>query len=195
MSFTKSITKQEIMELPLSGYKGKVVIASTEESIQKAMDEINEFNAVGFDTEARPTFKKGQVRYISLIQIGTPEKVYLLRIMQTGLLPCIIDFMENPEITKIGIGLDDDFNLLNNLKTFNHQGFLDLNKKFVEIGAENIGARNLAGMIMGIRISKSAQTSNWELEQLTEKQIRYAATDAWICLEIYEKLYTWGFVE
>ncbi|MGW8124143.1 3'-5' exonuclease [Roseivirga echinicomitans] len=195
MSFTKSITKEELMELPLSGYKGKVVIASTKESIQKAMDEINQFAVVGFDTEARPTFKKGQIRYISLIQIGTPEKVYLLRIMHTGLLPCIVDFMENPEITKVGIGLDDDFNLLNNLQPFNHQGFLDLNKKFVEIGAEKIGARNLAGMIMGIRISKSAQTSNWEVEQLTEKQIRYAATDAWICLEIFQKLDHWGYIE
>lgn len=195
MSFTKSITKEELMELPLSGYKGKVVIASTEESIQKAMEEINEFSVVGFDTEARPTFKKGQIRHISLIQIGTPEKVYLLRIMNTGLLSCVVDFMENPKIIKVGIGLDDDFNLLNNLKPFDQQGFLDLNKKFAEIGALNVGARNLAGMIMGIRISKSAQTSNWEVEQLTEKQIRYAATDAWICLEIYQKLHDWGYIE
>ena len=85
MSFTKSITKAELMELPLSAYKGKVVIASTEESIQQAMDEINQFDVVGFDTEAKPTFKKGQIRKISLIQIGTPEKVYLLRILHSGL--------------------------------------------------------------------------------------------------------------
>lgn len=195
MSFTKSITKAELMELPLSGYKGKVVIANTKESIQQAMDEINQFDVVGFDTEAKPTFKKGQIRRISLIQIGTPEKVYLLRILHSGLLPCIVDFMENPNVTKVGIGLEDDFNLLNNLQPFDQQGFLDLNKKFADIGAENVGARNLAGMIMGIRISKSAQTSNWEVEQLTEKQIRYAATDAWICLEIYNKLDEWGFIE
>lgn len=195
MSFTKSITKEELMTLPLSGYKGKVVIASSRESIEEAMDEINQFDVVGFDTEAKPTFKKGQIRKISLIQVGTPEKVYLLRVMQTGLMPSIVDFMENPNITKVGIGLEDDFNLLNNLQTFDKQGFLDLNKKFVEIGAENIGARNLAGMIMGIRISKSAQTSNWEVEQLAEKQIRYAATDAWICLEIYQKLDNWGLIE
>ena len=194
MSFTKSITKEELMALPLSGYQGKVVIASSKKSIEEAMDEINQFDVVGFDTEAKPTFKKGQIRRISLIQIGTPDKVYLLRITHTGLLPCIVDFMENPDIIKVGIGLEDDFNLLNNLQTFDNQGFLDLNKKFEEIGAEKIGARNLAGMIMGIRISKSAQTSNWELEQLTEKQIRYAATDAWICLEIYNKLLYWGYV-
>ena len=194
MSFTKSITKEELMELPLSGYKGKVVIAATKESIETAMQEIEQFDVVGFDTEAKPTFKKGQIRKISLIQIGTPDKVYLLRIIQTGLLPCIVDFMENPNIIKVGIGLEDDFNLLNNLQTFDKQGFLDLNKKFEEIGAEKIGARNLAGMILGIRISKSAQTSNWEVEKLAEKQIKYAATDAWICLEIYNKLANWGYV-
>lgn len=193
MSFQKSITKEELMELPLSDYKGKVVIAANEESISKALAEINQFDVVGFDTEARPTFKKGQIRQISLIQVATDDKVYLLRIMQTGLMQCIIDFMENPKIIKVGIGLDDDFNLLNKLRKFNKKGFLDLNVRFKEIGAENIGARNLAGMMLGIRISKSAQTSNWEAEQYTEKQISYAATDAWICLEIYRELQGLGF--
>ncbi|MFT6055565.1 MAG: ribonuclease D [Roseivirga sp.] len=193
MSFQKSITKEDLMELPLSEYQGKVVIAVSEESIREALEEINHFDVVGFDTEARPTFKKGQIRQISLIQIATDEKVYLLRIMHTGLMKCIIDFMENPKIIKVGIGLDDDFNLLNKLRKFNKQGFLDLNKRFKEIGAENIGARNLAGMMLGIRISKSAQTSNWEAEQYSEKQISYAATDAWICLEIYRELQDLGF--
>ena len=181
------------MELPLSQYVGKVVIAASEETIQEALREISQFSVVGFDTEARPTFKKGQIRQISLIQIATDDKVYLLRIMQTGLLDCIVDFMENPNIIKIGIGLDDDFNLLNRLRKFDKRGFLVLNIRFKEIGAENIGARNLAGMMLGIRISKSAQTSNWEAEEYTDKQISYAATDAWICLEIYRELQDLGF--
>lgn len=193
MSFQKSISKEELMELPLSQYEGKVVIAASEETIQEALREISQFSVVGFDTEARPTFKKGQIRQISLIQIATDDKVYLLRIMQTGLLDCIVDFMENPNIIKVGIGLDDDFNLLNRLRRFDKRGFLDLNIRFKEIGAENIGARNLAGMMLGIRISKSAQTSNWEAEEYTDKQISYAATDAWICLEIYRELQDLGF--
>ncbi len=181
------------MELPLSQYEGKVVIAASEETIREALREIGQFSVVGFDTEARPTFKKGQIRQISLIQIATDDKVYLLRIMQTGLMDCIVDFMENPNIVKVGIGLDDDFNLLNRLRSFDKRGFLDLNIRFKEIGAENIGARNLAGMMLGIRISKSAQTSNWEAEEYTDKQISYAATDAWICLEIYRALQDLGF--
>uniref|UniRef100_UPI0040475C0D 3'-5' exonuclease n=1 Tax=Roseivirga sp. TaxID=1964215 RepID=UPI0040475C0D len=193
MSFQKSISKEELMELPLSQYEGKVVIAASEETIREALREIGQFSVVGFDTEARPTFKKGQIRQISLIQIATDDKVYLLRIMQTGLMDCIVDFMENPNIVKVGIGLDDDFNLLNRLRSFDKRGFLDLNIRFKEIGAENIGARNLAGMMLGIRISKSAQTSNWEAEEYTDKQISYAATDAWICLEIYRALQDLGF--
>ncbi|PIQ46921.1 MAG: 3'-5' exonuclease [Cytophagales bacterium CG12_big_fil_rev_8_21_14_0_65_40_12] len=193
MSFQKSISKEELMELPLSQYEGKVVIAASEETIRGALREISQFSVVGFDTEARPTFKKGQIRQISLIQIATDDKVYLLRIMQTGLMDCIVDFMENPNIVKVGIGLDDDFNLLNRLRRFDKRGFLDLNIRFKEIGAENIGARNLAGMMLGIRISKSAQTSNWEAEEYTDKQISYAATDAWICLEIYRALQDLGF--
>ncbi len=193
MSFQKSISKEELMELPLSQYEGKVVIAASEETIREALREIGQFSVVGFDTEARPTFKKGQIRQISLIQIATDDKVYLLRIMHTGLMDCIVDFMENPNIVKVGIGLDDDFNLLNRLRSFDKRGFLDLNIRFKEIGAENIGARNLAGMMLGIRISKSAQTSNWEAEEYTDKQISYAATDAWICLEIYRALQDLGF--
>ena len=102
--------------------------------------------------------------------------------------------MKTNQILKVGIGLLDDYNLLNRLRKFNKAGFEDLNDTLEDLGAQNIGARNLAAMILDIRISKSAQTSNWELDMLSEKQIRYAATDAWICLEIYNKLEYWGYI-
>ena len=195
MMFPLSITKAEVMDLPLSAYDGKVVIATTVEQIAEAMAEINRFSVVGFDTEARPTFKKGQIRNVSLIQVATEEKVYLFRLMQTGLTDELVDFLENEDLLKVGIGLEDDYNLLRRLRGFMPGGFLDLNPKLKELGAESIGARNLAAMILEIRISKSAQTSNWENETLTQKQIRYAATDAWICHEIYQKLDHWGYLD
>lgn len=194
MMFPISITKDEVMERPLQSYEGKVVIAADQESTEKAIQEINQFDVVGFDTEAKPTFKKGQIRNISLIQVATEEKVYLIRTHHTGVIDSLHHFLQNPKITKVGIGLLDDFNLLDRLRPFQPDGFLDLNDAFQELGAENIGARNLAAMVLDIRISKSAQTSNWELEQLSQKQIRYASTDAWICLEIYKKLVTWGYM-
>ncbi|GAB5527472.1 MAG: 3'-5' exonuclease [Roseivirga sp.] len=194
MMFPVSITKDEIMELPLSSYPGKVVIAYSEEQIASAMAEINRSRVVGFDTEARPTFKKGQIRNVSLIQVATDEKVFLLRIKESGLTDDLIDFLENENLIKVGIGLEDDYNLLRRLRGFQPGGFLDLNPQMKELGAVSIGARNLAAMILEIRISKSAQTSNWENEVLSQKQIRYAATDAWICLEIYNKLEGWGYL-
>jgi ribonuclease D len=194
MMFPLSISKDEVMQFPLRHYEGKIAVASTEEQIEEAMREINQHGVVGFDTEAKPTFKKGQVRNIGLIQVATEQKVYLLRTHQLGIMDSVHHFLENDEILKVGIGLKDDYNLLDRLRPFEPAGFLDLNDTFEELGAENIGARNLAAMILEIRISKSAQTSNWEVDQLTKKQLLYAATDAWICLEIYKKLDGWGYL-
>ncbi|WP_422009230.1 3'-5' exonuclease [Roseivirga pacifica] len=194
MMFPLSITKEEVMQRELGHYKGKIVVAADERSIEQAMAEINQSEIVGFDTEAKPTFQKGQVRNVSLIQVATEDKVFLIRILQTGITDSLHKFFQNEKITKVGIGLTDDFNLLNNLRKFRPTGFLDLNNKFEELGAGSIGARNLAAMVLDIRISKSAQTSNWEAQTLTEKQLRYAATDAWICLEIYKKIAFWGYL-
>ncbi len=194
MMFPLAITKDEVMERPLKSFEGKVIIASDQKSIDQAIKEISEHEIVGFDTEAKPTFKKGQQRNISLIQVAIPNKVFLLRTMRDGMTDSIRELLESNKILKVGIGLLDDYNLLNRLRPFEKDGFEDLNDTLEDLGAQNIGARNLAAMILDIRISKSAQTSNWESETLTEKQIRYAATDAWICLEIYNKLQYWGYV-
>lgn len=182
------------MDLPLRHYEGKIVIASSEEQIERAIQEINQSSVVGFDTEAKPTFVKGQIRNIGLIQVATATKVFLLRIHKVGVIDCLHHFLQDEQILKVGIGLKDDYNLLDRLRSFEPKGFVDLNDTLSEIGAESIGARNLAAMILEIRISKSAQTSNWELDELSQKQIHYAATDAWICLEIYNKLAGWGYI-
>ena len=182
------------MELPLGHYRGKIVVASNQEQIDRAIAEINQSKVVGFDTEAKPTFIKGQIRNIGLIQVATESKVFLLRIHKVGVVDSIHRFLENDQIVKVGIGLKDDFNLLDRLRSLEPKGFVDLNDTMTELGAESIGARNLAAMILEIRISKSAQTSNWELDELSQKQLNYAATDAWICLEIYNKLQGWGYV-
>ena len=94
----------------------------------------------------------------------------------------------------MGIGLTDDFQLLNEILEFDPRGFIDLNKTFEHLGAQSIGARNLAAMVLDLRISKNAQTSNWEAPKLSTKQKNYAATDAWICSEIYKKLAHWGYI-
>ncbi len=192
--FEKSISKDEINTLPLTWYEGKVVIASTKSQIDKAIFEIEKHNVVGFDTESKPAFRKGQFNHVALLQIAIPDKVYLLRIIQTGITDTLKNFFENPNIIKVGIALDDDLVALKKRRNFKPAGFLDLNKLAQTLKIENIGARNLSALILGGRISKSQQVSNWENPRLTGPQIRYAATDAWICLEIYNRLKEWGYL-
>ncbi len=192
--FEKRITKDEINELPLFKYEGKIVIAADEIQIAKAIKEIEKNNLVGFDTETKPTFKKGEFNHVALIQIATPEKVYLLRIHQVGITNSLVKFLSNDKISKVGIALDDDLVALNKKRKFVPAGFIDLNKIAPTLGIENIGARNLSALLLTSRISKNQQVSNWENPVLTAPQLKYAATDAWICLEMYSKLSYWGYL-
>lgn len=193
--FEKKITKLEINELPLFRYEGKVVIAATEKQIDKAIFEIEKYDLVGIDTESKPTFRKGEFNHVALVQIAVPEKVYLLRIHQAGITNTLKRFLSNDLITKIGIALDDDIIALNKKRSFEPKGFKDLNLIAPSLGIENIGARNLTALLLKTRISKNQQVSNWENPILTTPQIKYAATDAWICLEIYNKLNYWGYLD
>jgi len=193
--FEKRITKKEINELPLFKYEGKTVIAATEKQIAKALAEIEKYELVGFDTETKPTFRKGQFNHVALIQIAVPTRVYLLRIHQTGITNSLLKFLTSDNITKAGIALDDDLIALNRKRKFKPGGFVDLNKIAPTLGIENIGARNLSALLLNSRISKNQQVSNWENPTLTDPQVRYAATDAWICLEMYSKLTEWGYIQ
>ncbi len=192
--FKKSITKQEINELPLFKYEGKLVVAADTQQINKAIFEIEQFDLVGFDTETKPTFKKGEFNHVALIQIAVPDRVYLLRIQHYGITTPLQNFLSNERITKVGIALDDDIIALNKRKKFDAKGFVDLNKIAPTLGIENIGARNLSALLLNARISKNQQVSNWENPRLTTPQLKYAATDAWICLEMYVKLKEWGYL-
>ena len=193
--FVKKITKEEINELPLSRYTGKVIIVSKAEQIAKAIYEIRQYDVIGFDTETRPTFRKGQpLNPVALLQVAIPGKVFLFRLNHLGLPDEICELFSDFSIRKVGVGIRDDILDLQKLKPFDAVSFVDLNSIAKELEVSNAGVRNLSGIFLRVRISKNAQTSNWESEQLSEKQIRYAATDAWVCLEIYQKLLYWGYV-
>ncbi len=195
MIFEKHISKDQINDLPLYRYEGKIVIASSEKQIDKAVFEIEEHSIVGFDTETKPTFRKGAFNHVALIQIAVPEKVFLLRIHDAGITNVLRNFLSNGKITKVGVAIDDDLKALKKRRRFHPEGFADLNLIAPDLGIENIGARNLTALILNGRLSKNQQVSNWENHVLTEPQIRYAATDAWICLEIYNKLRYWGYID
>jgi len=183
-----SISKEELRSLPLLQFTGKIVIISTEEALGSAVDELQNEKIIGFDTEARPSFRRGEYHPTSLIQIATADKCFLIRALSTGLTNPLIDLFENKSIQKSGIALHDDLKDLKRFRDFKPAGFVDLNKIATEMGSDNIGAKNLSGIFLKGRISKNQQTSNWENPVLTEAQQIYAATDAWVCLKVYEEI-------
>ncbi len=182
------ITNDEINELPLGAYTGSVVLITDIEDVKAAFKEISEHKAVGFDTETRPTFTRGQLHKVALMQIAIPNKVFLIRINLTGLTPEIVKFLEDETISKVGVALRDDVKALERLKRFKPAGFVELITHTKQAGIEVESVKKLAGLFLGFRISKGAQTSNWEAPELTDKQLSYAATDAWVCWQVYTML-------
>lgn len=192
--FDKEITKEQVNELPLQRYEGKVVVVSNAEQLAAALQELNEASVIGFDTESKPTFRKGDYNPPAMIQMAIPGKVFLIRIHLTGFTEELRALFSNKDIIKAGISIRDDMKDLQKLANFHPESVVDLNHLTQEIGVVNIGVRSLAGIFLGIRISKSQQTSNWEREELSQSQLTYAATDAWVCLKIYERLDELGYI-
>lgn len=195
--FPEKISKEEVNSLPLKAWEGKIVVAATKEQHAQAIAEIREYIVTGFDTETRPSFRKGVSYPLGLVQIAVPGKVYLLRINQTGMTTPLATYLEDPNIIKVGIGLLDDLRAMQDLAPMlNLQGFFELDKVTKEeLGIQQSGLRNLTSILLGFRVSKSQQTSNWNKDELTEAQKRYAATDAWACLALYERLEELGYID
>lgn len=183
-----NITLDEINALPLKTFKGKVHLIDQPEPLSDVIDEVRKHPVVGFDTETRPSFRKGQLFKVALLQIAIPDHVFLIRLQQTGITEEIQELLETDSLIKTGIGIRDDILALQRMKRFQPNGFIDLAPLAKEAGLQVESVKKLTGLLLGFRISKSAQTSNWEASKLTKKQIEYAATDAWVCLELYKKL-------
>jgi ribonuclease D len=183
-----NISSEEINRLSLKTFDGKTVVVSDAKQLPLAVKEIEKHKVVGFDTETRPSFKRGQFYNVSLLQLAVPKKVFLIRVNHTGVTEELATLFANPEIIKTGVGIRDDIKALQKLRPFEPAGFLDLSTLAKQAGLQVESVKKLTALLLGFRISKSAQTSNWETATFTQKQIEYAATDAWVCLELYGKL-------
>lgn len=188
-SFSKfNITNDEINALPLHAFDGTVNVIQDKDELPYVFREISKHRIVGFDTETKPVFVKGQRHLVALMQIALPENVFLVRVKFTGITQDIVDFLENDKILKAGVGVRDDIKALQVLKKFTPAGFVELADMARNAGLEVESVKKLTALLLGFRISKSAQTSNWEADRLDSKQVSYAATDAWVCLNIYRRL-------
>src|SRR5258708_2841206 len=183
-----TISNEQIHALPLGAFEGKVVVIDQADDLSKIFSEIEHHSVVGFDTETKPVFVRGHQNKVALMQVALPDKVFLIRINKTGVQPEVLHFLENENILKAGVALRDDIKALQRLKKFSPKGVTELADMAKKAGLMEEGVKKLTGLLLGFRVSKTAQTSNWEAAALNEKQISYAATDAWVCLEIYNKL-------
>lgn len=183
----RAITKAEINEKPLISWDGPVEILDSLEAMTGAVEKLMRETHLGFDTETRPTFKKGQYYPPALVQLAARDCVYLFRISKTESLDPLLPILESATILKTGVAIKDDVKELRAMEDFEPAGFVEIADLTLKLGYENRGLRALAALLLNGRISKAAQVSNWARDTLDTKQIRYAATDAWISREIYAK--------
>jgi ribonuclease D len=186
--FRNNITKEEINDLDIKSYGGRITLVEERKHVKQCVDEIRKHNIIGFDTESKPNFSKNSNHKVSLIQLAIPGDVFLFRINKTGFTRELIHLFEDSELIKVGVSIHDDIKRLRALEKFEPENFIELQEMSNEYGIESNSLRKLTAIILGFRISKSQQLSNWEASQLTENQMVYAATDAWVSLEIYNKL-------
>ena len=180
--------KAFIAELPRFTFGGNIVVVQSEKEAERAIEVLSRYDVVGFDTETRPSFHKGTIHKVALLQISTDDVCFLFRLNMIGFLPCIIKFLSDPTIIKAGLSLKDDLSALRNRKAFKPANFLDLQNIATEMGIEDMSLQKLYANVFHMRISKSARLSNWEADVLTEAQKVYAATDAYTSLQLYKEM-------
>ncbi|MCR5183216.1 MAG: 3'-5' exonuclease domain-containing protein 2 [Opitutales bacterium] len=186
------IDKNAIAKLPLAQYEGRIVVVTSLEEAKKAVKALSREKILGFDTETRPIFTRGEPYLVSLVQLCGSRAVYLFRLDYCGGVAPLIPLFENREIIKTGVAVRDDVRHLKQRAPFDDAGFVDSAVYSRRLQIENTGLRALFAYFFGKRISKNAQVSNWAALQLSEQQIVYAATDAWTSRELFLKLQALG---
>lgn len=186
--YKKTIDKEEIKLYPPFIFSGEVSVINDPQQVSQAVNDLSRHRALGFDTETKPSFRKGEVNQVSLLQLATEERVYLFRLKLCGFQPSLRNLLADPNITKIGVGIRDDLRFLRRLDDFTPASFIDLQNYVSEFGIEEKSFSKLMAIIFNVKISKRQRTSNWEAPQFSEGQVRYAATDAWGALKMYQRL-------
>jgi len=183
--FPERLGKEHIKTLPVRAFNGKIHLITQIKDVTIAIKTLRKYTVLGFDTETRPVFRKGVKYNVSLLQLSTPEEAFLFRLNHLGFPNALLEILEDSTILKVGVAILDDIRGLQKLRKFKSEGFVELAEIAGDLGIVTCGLRNLAAIILGVRITKKAQLTNWERPVINSKQSLYAATDAWICLEIY----------
>lgn len=186
--YQETIEREEIDTFPIFSYEGDIQVIDDPKSVEEAVSYLAAHGRLGFDTETRPSFRKGESHSVSLLQLAVPERVYLFRLNKCGFPLSLRRLMEEEGIMKIGVGIRDDIRALEKLGSFKPASFVDLQEYVKKFGIEEKAFSKLMAIIFRVRISKRQRTSNWEVPVLAPSQLKYAATDAWGALRMYGEL-------
>lgn len=182
--------KKNISLLPRAIFGGRIFTIQTESEANKAVDYLLSFKLLGVDTETRPSFKKGKVNSVALLQVSTEDTCFLFRLNRIGLPPSLVRLLEDKEVLKVGLSLKDDLSMLRKRGDFKPSNFLELQDFVKNIGIEDMSLQKIYANLFHEKISKGQRLTNWETDILTDGQKLYAATDAWACVRIYNELNT-----
>lgn len=186
--YPETLTSEDLEKYEISWFKGEIIVVEDLDTFREAFEKIRNSQLLGFDTETRPSFRKGKKNRVSLIQLANESSACLIRINRIGIPPELADLLANPSVIKAGVAVHDDIRFLSSVRKFSPSGFIDLQKMVKAYGIQSSGLKKLAAIILGFKISKRQQVTDWEADKLTEAQKIYAATDAWVCHQIYSKL-------
>ena len=188
MAFVASISNEEVAALDAVQFDGEIVVVDSAAALADACRYLAGQSLIGFDTETRPSFTAGVTNKVALLQLFGGEKCFLVRLNRVGLSRDVVALLQNPAISKIGAAVSNDILSLNALRRFKARGFIDLQTLVGDYGIEDKSLRKISGIVLGKKVSKAQRLSNWEAKILTPQQQMYAATDAWVCVEIFKKL-------
>lgn len=188
MAFQNTIDNDTVASLPAARFAGRIVIVDKNEQIEEACNDLKRYDVIGFDTETRPSFRAGVSYKVGLLQLSTPDTCYLFRLSHIRLDNRILKILGSRQILKIGADVTGDIRALHALRNFHADGFVDLQVEASRWGIEEKSLRKLSAIVLNMRVSKAQRLSNWEAEILTQQQQEYAATDAWVCIEIMKEL-------
>ena len=183
--YLRQITREEMNALPIRRYEGEVHLLESPQALERAAADILREAVVGFDTETRPAFRKGESHLPSLAQVATGRAVYLFPLQRVDCSGVLGALLGAPHVVAAGVALADDLRQLRQLFEFEVTAALDLGQVARRHGLKQTGLRNLTGIFLGTRIPKGTKTTNWAAPRLSPQQVTYAATDAWACRELY----------
>lgn len=186
--YKETITPEELEVCELSWFNGEIVVVGDMNTFRQVFPRLLGSKVLGFDTETRPSFTKGRKNKVSLLQLSNGELACLFRINKIGMPDELIGLLSDPRVIKAGVAIHDDIRFLKGIRKFSPEAFVELQSFVKDFGIKSAGLKKLCAIILGFRISKRQQVTDWEAPELSEAQQVYAATDAWVCYEIYRKL-------